>query len=114
MVHIIFHFVIPLLVALLFYKKKWKQAALLMIATMLVDLDHLLANPIYDPERCSIGFHPLHTVPFIFGYSAMFLVPIAIKSWRKSEKWRPYMHSVHLVGLGLLIHMALDGIDCLL
>ena len=27
---------------------------------MFVDLDHLLANPIYDPCRCSIGFHPLH------------------------------------------------------
>lgn len=113
MVHIILHFVIPLLVALLFYKKNWKQAALLMIVTMLVDLDHLLADPIYDPERCSIGFHPLHTVPFILGYTAMFLVPIAVKLWGKNEKWQPYMRSVHLVGLGLLIHMALDGIDCL-
>ena len=30
-------------------------------ATMLVDLDHLLATPLYNPDRCSLGFHPLHT-----------------------------------------------------
>ena len=32
-----------------------------MIATMLVDVDHLLASPIYAPNRCSINFHILHT-----------------------------------------------------
>ena len=31
------------------------------IGTMLVDVDHLLANPIFDANRCSINFHPLHT-----------------------------------------------------
>ena len=28
--------------------------------TMMVDLDHLIADPIFDPQRC-IGFHPLHS-----------------------------------------------------
>ena len=37
-----------------------------MMATMLVDLDHLFADPIYDPDRCSIGFHPLHQYPIMF------------------------------------------------
>ena len=32
-----------------------------MYAVMLIDLDHLLATPIFDPARCSIGFHPLHS-----------------------------------------------------
>lgn len=62
MIHILLHFAVPLLVALAFYRDRWKNATLIMVATMLVDLDHLLADPIYDPQRCSIGFHPLHTI----------------------------------------------------
>ena len=60
MLHIGLHFIVPLLVAYLFFTKNWKFAFLIMIATMVVDLDHLLADPIYSPTRCSIGFHPLH------------------------------------------------------
>jgi len=55
------HFLLPLVVALLFFKTKWKYAYLIMIGGMLIDLDHLLATPIFDPNRCSIGFHPLHS-----------------------------------------------------
>ena len=44
-----------------FFPHPWKMVWLIMMLTMLVDLDHLLANPIYDPNRCSIGFHPLHS-----------------------------------------------------
>lgn len=62
---------------------------------MLVDLDHLLATPIYSPTRCSIGFHPLHQAGFIVLYVAMCFVP-----------------KTRLVGLGLSIHMALDAMDC--
>ena len=65
------------------------------MSTMLVDLDHLLANPIYDPTRCSIGFHPLHTEIPIFIYLLLSFFP-----------------KTRLIGLGLLIHMALDSIDC--
>ncbi len=66
-----------------------------MMATMLVDVDHLLANPIYDPLRCSINFHPLHRFIPIFGYALLSLFP-----------------KTRLVGLGLIIHMALDSLDC--
>ena len=66
-----------------------------MVSTMLVDVDHLLADPIYDPNRCSIGFHPLHTYVAIAAYVVL-LLP------RKSR----------LFALGLLIHMALDALDC--
>ncbi len=62
---------------------------------MLVDLDHLLADPIYDPQRCSIGFHPLHKLWFIGFYIVLTFFP-----------------KTRLVGLGLTIHMALDSIDC--
>ena len=67
-----------------------------MVATMAVDLDHLLATPVFDPNRCSIGFHPLHTWPAM----AVFLVLAVLPKTR-------------LVGLGLAIHMVLDGLDCL-
>ena len=93
--HLILHFAVPLGVALLFFRDRWRRAFLIMIATMIVDLDHLFANPIYDPSRCSIGFHPLHTWPAIIGYAALFLYG-----------------RTRLIGLGLLIQMALDAGDC--
>lgn len=67
-----------------------------MVATMLVDLDHLLANPVYDANRCSIGFHPLHELIPIFVY----LLVCFIKPLR-------------YIGIGLVIHMILDAIDCM-
>lgn len=113
MAHLALHVLVPLLVALVFYRHRWQKAALVMIATMVVDADHLLASPIYDPDRCSIGFHPLHTAPAIVIYAALLLLPLILG--RKSIG--PGLHSaariVHLTGLGLLIHMALDWIDCL-
>lgn len=95
MLHILLHFIIPALIAGLFFSKAWKTAYLIMMATMLVDIDHLLATPIYDPVRCSIGFHPLHQLKFISVYLLLFLFP-----------------ATRLVGIGLVVHMALDSIDC--
>ena len=51
-----------------FFSRRFLYAWLIMMATMLVDLDHLLANPVYDPDRCSIGFHPLHQYPIMVLY----------------------------------------------
>jgi hypothetical protein len=93
--HLVLHGVVPLFVAWFFFRDRWQRAALIMIATMVVDLDHLFANPLYDPQRCSIGFHPLHTVPVFFIYGLLTLPK-----------------QTRLIGIGLLIHMALDGIDC--
>jgi len=93
--HLVLHFVTPAAVAGAAYRKKFVHAWLVMIATMLVDLDHLLANPVYDPDRCSIGFHPLHQYPLIAVYTLAAI-------WPKTR----------LIGIGLLIHMLLDGVDC--
>ncbi|MDB4077206.1 DUF6122 family protein [Porticoccaceae bacterium] len=95
MLHIGLHFIVPLLVAYLFFTKNWTFAFLIMMATMVVDLDHLLANPIYSPTRCSIGFHPLHQLWLISAYVALCFFP-----------------RTRLVGLGLTLHMALDALDC--
>ena len=98
MFHLALHFLIPALLAGLFFRKNWQLAYFLMIATMLVDIDHLFASPIYDPNRCSIGFHPLHTLWFLLFYLALCFVP--------------KMPRIRLVGIGLSVHMALDAIDC--
>jgi len=89
------HFAVPAAIAWGFYRERFVQATLIMWGTMLVDLDHLLADPVYDPGRCSIGFHPLHQYPAIVAYAAAAL-------WERTR----------LLGIGLLIHMVLDGVDC--
>ncbi len=96
MIHLALHFLVPGIVAFLGFRQQWLRTWLIMGATMLVDLDHLLADPIYDPDRCSIGFHLLHSYYAIGVYVAMLLVP-----------------KLRIIAIGLLIHMALDYIDCL-
>jgi len=113
MIHIALHFIVPPLVALVFFHSRWRNATLIMIATMIVDVDHLLADPIYDPTRCSIGFHPLHTIPAIVIYALLFIIPLVVGRKADGQDWHPFAYVLHLVGLGLLIHMALDWIDCL-
>jgi hypothetical protein len=97
-VHYSLHFLFPGLLAWLFFRKDWKVAWIIMIATMLVDLDHLLASPIFDPTRCSIGFHPLHSFYAIAVYFLMLFIP---------NKY------VRIVAVGLLFHMLTDFQDCL-
>jgi hypothetical protein len=95
LLHIALHFGVPALVAFVAFRKQWLRAWLILCATMAVDVDHLFANPIYDPNRCSIGFHPLHTWPAICVYVVLLFPKVT-----------------RLVGVGLLIHMALDTLDC--
>jgi hypothetical protein len=95
-VHLLLHFIVPGIVARFSFRDRWIRAWLIMSLTIIVDLDHLLADPIYDPHRCSIAYHPLHSYPVMVFYLALALLP-----------------HTRLVGLGLLIHMALDGIDCI-
>lgn len=95
--HMALHAALPAGAARLLWRDRWRTAWLVMMATMLVDLDHLLAQPVFDPQRCSIGFHPLHTWPAIAVYVVLAAIP--------KSRW---------VGVGLLLHMALDALDCLL
>ena len=114
MTHIALHGVVPLLVALAFYRHRWQNAALVMTVTMVVDADHLVASPIYDPDRCSIGFHPLHTTPAVVIYAALFVLPLVLGRKSGGPGLHPAARIVHLTGLGLLIHMGLDWIDCII
>ena len=97
-IHYSLHIVFPLFIALLFFRKDWKRVYLVFLATMMVDLDHLLADPVFDPNRCSINFHPLHTYYAMIAYAAMLFFP------------KPF----NIIELGLLLHMLADGIDCLM
>jgi len=96
--HYFLHLVFPLFIAFLFFRKHWKYAYLIFLLTMLVDLDHLLADPVFQLNRCSINFHVLHT------YYAM-LVYVGLLFFRK-----PF----NLIGIGLLFHMMTDYIDCVM
>jgi hypothetical protein len=113
MFHILLHFVVPALVAVTFYRREGWSAAVLLIATMVVDLDHLLADPIYDPARCSIGYHPLHTWPALVLYALLFGVPLLMGLRVRGPIPGRVPRVAHMVGLGLLLHMALDWGDCL-
>ena len=90
------HLLFPGLIAWIFFREEWKRAWLIMIATMLVDLDHLVADPIFDPNRCSIGYHPLHSYSAMALYLFMAFIPI-----------------LRIVAVGLLFHMLTDYLDCL-
>ncbi len=94
-IHYGIHFGLPLVVAFGFFKPIWRKAYIIMILGMLIDIDHLLANPIFDPNRCSINFHPLHSYYAIAAY-VLLLLP---------KKTR-------IVGLGLIIHILADSVDC--
>jgi len=93
--HMLAHLLVPGLVARFAFKPHWQRAWLIMVATMIVDLDHLLSSPIFDPNRCSIGSHLLHTEPAMAIYGLMLLIP-----------------QLRIIAAGLLIHMALDAVDC--
>ena len=97
-IHYSLHFVFPLLIAFVFFRKDWKKVYLIMLSTMIVDLDHLLANPIYQEDRCSINFHPLHTYYAIAVYIIMIF----------------FRKPLNIIGIGLLLHMLTDFIDCLI
>jgi hypothetical protein len=97
-IHYFLHFVFPVIVAYVVFRKEWKRAALIFLLTMLVDLDHILATPIFQANRCSIGYHPLHSYFAIGIYSLALFLP------------KPF----RFIALGLLMHMATDYLDCLL
>jgi len=84
------------------YEKKFKKTtpslkalSLLILASNLIDLDHLLASPIYDPARCSINFHPLHSW-YMFPFYFLGLI------------WRRYRY----LFFGIFLHLLLDWVDC--
>ena len=85
----------PLGIAAGLYRDRFRIAYASLMAGMLIDVDHLLAEPIDDAGRCSAGFHPLHTIVPMIIYIGLLLHP-----------------KTRLVGMGLCVHILLDSIDC--
>lgn len=95
LVHYFFHFGFPYFLARTFWADQIWRAYLWMVATMLIDIDHLWANPIFKPDRLSIGYHTFHTWPFIMGYALLVFT-------KKPFRW---------IGIGLCLHMLTDFQD---
>lgn len=97
-IHYGMHFILPVAIGLLFFsKEKRLQVILILIAGIVIDADHFFANPIFDPNRCSIGFHPLHSYWAIAFYTLLLL-------FKKTR----------IFGLALAIHIIADLTDCYL
>ncbi|PZU88770.1 MAG: hypothetical protein DI529_05290 [Chryseobacterium sp.] len=96
-IHYFLHFGFPVVIALLFFRSDWKRAYFIMLATMLVDADHLLSTPIFSTDRSSINFHPLHTYWAIGIYFLLLF----------------FKGIPRIIGIGLLFHMLTDWIDSL-
>ncbi len=90
------HFLVPILIGVLFFKQNTRNVILILLAGIMIDMDHLWATPIYDSTRCSIGFHLLHSYGFIGVYTVLLL-------FKKTRLW----------GIALLLHIFADWIDCL-
>ncbi|MFD1095041.1 DUF6122 family protein [Salegentibacter chungangensis] len=97
--HYFLHFIAIGLIAWLYDPKNWRRNWFILLGTMLVDLDHIFANPIFDPNRCGIGFHPLHSELAIGVY---FFGILLIRH-----------KIIRLISIGLLFHMVTDLTDCL-
>ncbi|MGD8369705.1 MAG: DUF6122 family protein [Desulfobacterales bacterium] len=93
--HLVAHLALPAAAAALLFRDRWKRAWLVMVLAMVIDADHLLADPVYDPNRCSLGFHPLHTLPAAVCYGVLLAWP-----------------AVRVFAAGLLIHLGVDATDC--
>ena len=91
------HFLVPIVIAYWFYKPQFWRVLFIFLGAMLIDLDHLLATPIFAPERCSIFFHPLHSALAIVVY-------VLLLFFRPSR----------LIGMALCLHIIADSLDCLL
>lgn len=70
---------------------------MILLAGIILDLDHLWADPIFDPSRCSINFHPLHTYWAIASYFLLL-----------------FFSKTRVLGIAFLIHILADTVDCYL
>ncbi|WP_407406132.1 DUF6122 family protein [Chryseobacterium sp.] len=94
-VHYFLHFVFPGFIAFIFYRKEWIKVYGIFIGTMVIDLDHLMATPIFDSTRNSIGFHYFHTYYAIAVYFLLLF----------------FKGNFRIIGLGLLFHIITDYQD---
>jgi hypothetical protein len=95
-VHLLMLFGVPALAAWAFYNGSIRNTYLILISTVLVDLDQLLFNQVFEFGSCSINYFPLHSWPALLVY---FLGLFFEKTRR--------------VAMGLHIHMLADLMNCI-
>ncbi len=93
-IHYGLHFAMPVLFARLYDKEKWMRIYAIFLASMLVDLDHLFATPIFDPNRLSVGYHFLHS------YYAMGVYALGL-----------FFRPTRILAFALIFHLFTDIID---
>ncbi|MCK0160169.1 DUF6122 family protein [Allomuricauda sp. F6463D] len=96
-IHYGIHFLVPIIIAFWFFKENRIKITLVLLAGILIDIDHLWATPVFDANRCSIGFHTLHSYWAILVYSIL-----------------PFFKTTRIIGLAAIIHIFADTLDCLL
>tara|TARA_R110002051_G_scaffold252546_2_gene311786 strand:- start:2611 stop:2931 length:321 start_codon:yes stop_codon:yes gene_type:complete len=95
LIHYGIHFVVPILIGFYFFKENRNRSILILLAAILIDVDHLFATPIFDANRCSINFHFLHQYWAIAIY-------ISLLFFKKTR----------IFGIALLLHIIADFTDC--
>ncbi len=93
-IHYGLHFIAPIFIARAYDKELWKKVYGVFCASMLVDLDHLLSTPIFDPHRLSVGHHLLHS------YAALGIYAVGLM-------FRP----TKVLCFALIFHMFSDLVD---
>ncbi|MEP2736520.1 MAG: DUF6122 family protein [Erythrobacter sp.] len=91
------HWIAPFLIAAILWQARWKVAGFVIASANLIDLDHLLATPMFDPNRCSVGFHFLHGWEAAAVYALMLLIP----------RWY-----IRAFAIGAFWHLIVDYGDC--
>ncbi|MGF1558458.1 MAG: DUF6122 family protein [Flavobacteriaceae bacterium] len=97
LLHYGIHFLLPIAIGLVFFKDNRTRAIIILLSAIVIDIDHVLASPIFDPDRCSIDFHPLHSYWAITVYVSLL-----------------FFSKTRIFGVALLIHMLADIVDCFL
>ena len=95
LLHYGIHILVPIAIGLIFFKEHRLKVIIILLLGILIDVDHVLADPIFDSNRCSINFHPLHTYWAIGVYAIM-----------------PFFKTTRIIGIALLIHILADAVDC--
>ena len=97
-IHYFLHFVFPWFFAKKIDSQQQLKIYIIIVLTNLVDFDHFLADPIFDPNRCSIGSHPLHSAKALIFYFFLLLFP---------------NFYIRVISIGFILHMLTDSLDCL-
>lgn len=97
LLHYGIHFLLPIAIGLVFFKDNRTRAIIILLSAIVIDIDHVVASPIFDPDRCSINFHPLHSYWAITVYVSLL-----------------FFSKTRIFGVALLIHMLADIVDCYL